>query len=112
MITNLSYLRNMTDGNPELIQELVDIFISQADEYTKEMQDYYARNDWQSLSRLAHKAKSSVAIMGMNELSEMLKDFELSARDQKNVDKFFEYIRKFEHDINIACKELKTMKIK
>jgi HPt (histidine-containing phosphotransfer) domain-containing protein len=112
MIVDLSYLRNMTDNNPELIKELVDIFISQADEYTKEMQEYYARGDWQSLSRLAHKAKSSVAIMGMSELSEMLKDFELSARDQKNVDKFFGYISKFEHDINIACKELKSLKIK
>jgi HPt (histidine-containing phosphotransfer) domain-containing protein len=102
----------MTDGNPDLIRELVDIFISQADEYTKEMQEFYSKSDWQSLSRLAHKAKSSVAIMGMSELSDMLKDFELSARDQTNVDKFFDYINKFEHDINIACRELKTMKIK
>ncbi len=112
MITNLSYLRNMTDNNPDLIKELVDIFISQADEYTREMQEFYTQSDWQSLSRLAHKAKSSVAIMGMSELSEMLKDFELSARDQKNVDKFFEYVTRFETDIKIACKELKSLKIK
>jgi HPt (histidine-containing phosphotransfer) domain-containing protein len=102
----------MTDGNPDLIKELIDIFISQADEYTSEMQELYTQSDWQALSRLAHKAKSSVAIMGMNELSEMLKDFELLSRDQKNVDKFPDYIRKFEEDINNACKELKTIKIK
>jgi HPt (histidine-containing phosphotransfer) domain-containing protein len=102
----------MTDNNPDLMKELVDIFISQADEYTKEMQEFYSKSDWQSLGRLAHKAKSSVAIMGMSELSEMLKDFELSAREQKNVDKFLEYVKRFERDINIACKELKSIKIK
>lgn len=112
MITNLSYLRNMTDGNPDLIQELIDIFTSQADEYIHEMQDLYAKSDWQALSRVAHKAKSSVAIMGMSELSEMLKDFEILARDQKNVDKFPDYIDKFTQEINEACKELKSLQIK
>ncbi len=112
MITNLSYLKNMTDGNPDLIQELIDIFTSQADEYVSEMHDLYSNSDWQALSRLAHKAKSSVAIMGMNELSEMLKDFEILARDQKNVDKFPEYIEKFTCEINEACKELKSLQIK
>lgn len=102
----------MTDGNPDLVQELINIFISQADEYTREMQELYAQGDWQALSRLAHKAKSSVAIMGMTELSEMLKDFELLARDQKNVDKFPDYISKFTSEMNNACKELKTLKIK
>jgi HPt (histidine-containing phosphotransfer) domain-containing protein len=112
MITNLSYLKNMTDDNPDLIKELIDIFISQANEYTREMKELYAQGDWQALSRLAHKAKSSVAIMGMTELSEMLKDFELLARDQKNVDKFSDYISRFTDEINDACKELKTLKIK
>lgn len=111
MITNLSYLRNMTDGDPDLMQELIDIFTSQADEYVHEMRDLFAKSDWQELSRLAHKAKSSVAIMGMNELSEILKDFEILARDQKNVDKFPEYIDKFVREINEACKELKSLQI-
>lgn len=102
----------MTDSNPDLMQELIDIFTSQAEEYIQEMQDAYARSDWQSLSRIAHKAKSSVAIMGMNELSEMLKDFEILARDQKNVNKYSEYIDKFTREINQACKELKTLQIK
>jgi len=101
----------MTDGNPDLMKELIDIFISQADEYTREMQELHSQGDWEALGRLAHKAKSSVAIMGMHELSEMLKDFEILAKDQKNVDKFPDYICKFELDINNACKELKTLKI-
>jgi HPt (histidine-containing phosphotransfer) domain-containing protein len=102
----------MTDGNPELMKELIDIFTSQAKEYKQEMQDLFRKSDWQELSRLAHRAKSSVAIMGMTELSEMLKDFEILARDQKNVDKFPEYINKFTSEINEACKELKSLQIK
>lgn len=110
MITDLSYLRNMTDGNPELIREIIEIFLDQVSKYTQEMQQSYEQKNWQALSRIAHKAKSSVAIMGMHNLAEMLKELELLSREQKNVDKFPQYIYRFTIECNEASQELKTIK--
>ena len=109
MVTDLSYLRHMTDGNPELFREIIEIFLKQVKEYTRDMQDYYQQKNWQALSRLAHKAKSSVAIMGMHQLAEMLKELEIFSREQKNIEKFPQYIYRFETECNEASEELKTL---
>jgi len=111
MITDLTYLKNMTEGNAELIQEMIDIFTVQVKEYTKNMKEFYQRKNWTELSRLAHKAKSSVAIMGMDDLAEMLKKFEMLAMDKKDVEKYPEYIKRFIEDCARACEELKNTQI-
>ncbi|MBL7113172.1 MAG: Hpt domain-containing protein [Bacteroidales bacterium] len=109
MITDLTYLNNMTDGNPELIQEMINIFTSQVDEYIVEMNSLYDLQNWNGLSRLAHKAKSSVAIMGMTNLAEMLKEFEINAKDHLHIEKYPEYIYRFTKDCITACEELNNL---
>ena len=109
MITDLTYLKNMTDENPELIQEMINIFTSQVVEYIGEMNSLYDLQNWNGLSRLAHKAKSSVAIMGMTTLAEMLREFEINAKDHLHIDKYPEYIHRFTEDCNLACEELNNL---
>jgi HPt (histidine-containing phosphotransfer) domain-containing protein len=109
MITDLTYLNNMTDGNRELIQEMINIFTSLIDKYILEMNRLYDLQNWNGLSRLAHKAKSSVAIMGMTNLAKMLKEFEINAKDQLYIEKYPEYIYRFTKDCNEACKELNNL---
>ena len=66
----------MTGNDRILINELIDIFIDQVNEIGKELEEAYSRSNFEWLGKLAHKAKSSVAIMGMNKLSKKLKEFE------------------------------------
>lgn len=107
MKTDLSYLQNMTDGNMELIQEMIDIFISQVKEYGQKMKQLFKEKKWMELSKLAHKAKASVAIMGMSELSEELKELEIMAKEKKHINKYHDFIHKFINDCDEAVKELK-----
>jgi HPt (histidine-containing phosphotransfer) domain-containing protein len=112
MITDLTYLKDMTDGNPELIQEMINIFTTQVNEYIGELNSLYDLKNWNGLSRIAHKAKSAAAIMGMTKLAKMMKEFELNAKDQLNVDKYPEYIHRFTEDCNAACEELNNLTLK
>ena len=109
MVTDLSYLRKMTDGNADLMREMIEIFLDQVNEYSREMNQSFEQKNWHALSRIAHKAKSSVAIMGMHSLAEMLKDLEILSREQKDVDKFPNYIYRFTAECNEAREELKTL---
>lgn len=106
MKTDLSYLENMAEGNPGLISEMIEIFSTQVDEFTRLMNDYLAKKKWQELSKLAHKAKSSVAIMGMSSLAEKLKELEQLAKEEKEVDSFSEYIDLFTTASKEAVTEL------
>ena len=106
---NLSYLENMSGGSKSLVKEMVEIFLEQVPEFTGEMREFLKKKDYQSLGLLAHKAKSSVAIMGMDELAQSLKDFELLAKEIKDVESYPSYIERFEQSCKEAVQELKEI---
>lgn len=106
MRTDLNYLKTMSNGDPALIREMIEIFNKQVYELSKEMQDLLEKKDYESLGKVAHKAKTSVAIMGMNDLSRELKELELNAKDQKNTDSYQESVENFRIETEEAVKEL------
>ncbi len=112
MVTDLTYLTNMAGGNPEIVKEMIQIFIDQAQEYIIEMQKYLDEKDYLSLGRLAHKSKSSVAIMGMNELAADLKTLELLAKEGQEPEKYPKMVENFTIQCETAIIELRESKIK
>lgn len=109
MKTDLTYLKSLTSDSDNLVKEMIDIFISQVQEYKDEMKRDLEEQDWESLGKIAHKAKSSVAIMGMKELADELKTLELLARDKKETETYPEYVRKFNESCDEAVKELQSI---
>jgi HPt (histidine-containing phosphotransfer) domain-containing protein len=108
MMTDLTYLKNMAGGNEEVIKEMIGIFNEQVAELSCDMMLAMKEEDWLSLSRLAHKAKSSVAIMGMSELAGDLKKLERIAGEGKEIAVFKTLVEKFNADSQIAIEELKN----
>jgi len=78
---DLAYLESITDGSKEIIEELITIFIEQIPEFTTDFDEGLAQKDWKKIAAAAHKAKSSVLSMGINELGNVdLKNLELLAK--------------------------------
>jgi HPt (histidine-containing phosphotransfer) domain-containing protein len=105
----MEYLDSVSGGDPEVINELLEIFREQSVEIYNEMKSHLASENYPSLGLLAHKAKSSVAIMGMSEMADMLKKFELQARDGKESQLYESYIERFLSDTQVAIKELEDL---
>jgi HPt (histidine-containing phosphotransfer) domain-containing protein len=103
---NPGYLETVTGGDKDIIQELVDMFRQQTFEVTNEMKSLLANKEYFTLGLLAHKAKSSVAIIGMAELAAMLKTFELDAKAGKDTGMYATYIARFESETRSAIEEL------
>jgi HPt (histidine-containing phosphotransfer) domain-containing protein len=108
--TDLKYLITTTNNNPEIILELIDIFIDQIGEFNNDFQKLYDLKNFDALGKLAHKAKSSVAIMGMENLSIKLKELEILARESKNPETYPLYIRYFKEECAEAALELADYK--
>jgi HPt (histidine-containing phosphotransfer) domain-containing protein len=103
---NTEYLDSVSGGDPELTNEIVSIFKEQVAEAYHEMKELLDSGNYHNLGLLAHKIKSSVSIMGMNELASILKTFELETREEKNSEKYGSYIERFKNDTGNAVKEL------
>jgi HPt (histidine-containing phosphotransfer) domain-containing protein len=103
---NTEYLDSVSGGDPEITCEIVNLFKEQAAEILQEMNLHLDSGNYKLLGLLAHKAKSSVSIMGMEELAATLKTFELQAREEKETELYESYIKKFKNDTEGAIIEL------
>lgn len=108
-IVDLSYLKEMADGESAIIKEMIDIFIMQVDEFVEQLRQLHADKEWQNLGKVAHKAKSSVAIMGMTDLADNLKKLELLTKNGEGIELYEQIIKKFEEQCRLAVNELKTI---
>jgi len=106
---NTEYLDSVSGGDPEIIREIVIMFKDQSIEIYNEMTSHFSEKNYVSLGLLAHKAKSSVAIMGMNDLALMLKTFELQAKEGKESELYESYIKRFKVETDAAVKELEDL---
>jgi HPt (histidine-containing phosphotransfer) domain-containing protein len=106
MKTDLTYLREMSGGNRELIKEMITIFNGQVKEFTDAMDMHLEKKEYELLGKLAHKAKSSITIMGLEELAKELKNLENLARDGRETEKYAGIISLFKQETQIAIEEL------
>lgn len=102
----------MSGGSNEIIKEMIHIFNDQSKEYIHDMQKYLDEKEYLLLGKLAHKAKSSVAIMGMNELAADLKTLEINTKEEKDVESYPVYVEKFIRLTKQAMAELEEVAAK
>lgn len=95
MRIDLTYLKEMSAGNYDLVKEMVAIFNEQAVEFRVNMQRFLAEGDWLNLGKTAHKAKASISIMGLHDLAAKLKALELDSKEGKNTDRYAETVDEF-----------------
>jgi HPt (histidine-containing phosphotransfer) domain-containing protein len=106
MKTDLSYLREMSGGNKELVLEMISIFKSQVIEFAQEMDKLLENKEFELLGKLAHKAKSSVSIMGLNDLAIQLKNLENMTKENQNIAEYPGIIAYFKNETKEAITEL------
>ena len=106
---NTEYLDSVAGGDPEIIREIVILFKEQVVEIFSEMSARFIAKEFKALGLLAHKAKSSVSIMGMNDLAIMLKTFELQARENLETGLYESYIIRYKIETEGAIKELDNL---
>jgi HPt (histidine-containing phosphotransfer) domain-containing protein len=109
MITDLNYLKTMSGGDDNFIREMIDLFREQIGEYKQFMPELLRNKDYDSLSKMAHKAKSSVAVMGMAQVADQLKDLEILANKGEEVDRYESFVNEFLEQCELALIELENL---
>lgn len=102
----VQYLEEVCNKDPGLTKEMIDIFRDQVNEFSQEMKSLNQQKKYPDLGLLAHKAKSSIAIMGMENLAMKLKELELKAKEGAEAESYANYIDDFILQTGEALKEL------
>jgi HPt (histidine-containing phosphotransfer) domain-containing protein len=105
----LTYLKTITEGNKEILREMIEIFLMEVPVYISNLNNYYHSGQFEALGREAHKAKSSLQIVGMTELEKEMKIIELKVQEGADLEGCINYIRHFEIQTQEAIQELKAV---
>lgn len=108
MITDLNYLKTMSGGDSKFIREMIGLFREQIDEYKSIMPEMLREKDYEGLSKIAHKAKSSVAVMGMTQVADQLKELEILTLEKKEVNRYEPLVTYFLEQCELAVIELEA----
>lgn len=104
--TDLSYLKEITGGEPSIVREMVEMFLSQVDEFKENLNKHLNDKNYIELGKEAHKAKSSVLIVGMEDLGKNLKKLQLLTEEGSEIETYPDYVKMFEEQCDAAVGEL------
>jgi PAS domain S-box-containing protein len=105
--TDLNFLKKRTKDNPELIMEMISLYLKQTPPLINRMKQGLHDKDWDSVYTAAHQLIPSFSIMGIH------RDFETTARMiqeysncKKHLNEVPEMILQLETCCSKACEEL------
>lgn len=105
--TDLKYLGLRTKSNPELMAEMISLFLEQTPVLVSSMRRCWEGRDWNTLLTTVHKMIPSFSIMGMSgECETMAKQIMAFAISQMEGKGAGEAILQLENLCNQACREL------
>ncbi len=108
---DLTYLDSISENDTKFKKELIEIFVKQVPELKSQLYQHFNDQNYQSLSAIAHKAKSTMALMGIETLRSEMEWLEINAKNESNTDRYKDILENFETIINLALYEVKNLNI-
>jgi PAS domain S-box-containing protein len=105
-LTNLAFLDEAVGGDAELKAKMLGIIMRETPEEIAKMDQHYNEQNWDRLQAAAHKFKSAVTYLGMDELKEIVKRIQTNAETRQNLNDTADLIYKVKKDMAIAMDEL------
>jgi len=80
-ITDLSNLHITSNAQPAVVSKIVSVFLDETPRGIEELKKYAVERDWQNLNGIAHKMKSSFAIVGAMKVKKLLDSIETDCKN-------------------------------
>ena len=106
---DLEYLNTRTKSNPQLMMEMISLYLEQTPTLISAMKQSMEEQDWISLHAAVHKMIPSFSIMGMGiELETMAKKVQEFATNQEQIGEIKKMVTELGSVCEQACRELEV----
>lgn len=104
---DLSYLNQVFQGNREMVNNIIYLFLQQVPEYIREMEECVRKNEPLSLHPLAHKAKSSISMLGIKDMESDILRIENDSKHLRNLDELPTLVHRVKTSCEVVYYQLK-----
>ena len=105
-----AHLDSVTGGDEKFTKELIDVFIQQLPTLLVGLEKALQDKDYKQLSAIAHKTKSSVALMGIEALRADMAELEVKAKDGDDFELYQKIVTNFLSVSTDVLTEIETLK--
>jgi len=110
-LVSFTEIEKITGGNPQVMKELLGIFVKQNGANVQDIEKLFAAQNWNDLKKMAHKLKSSLALVGLPQHRALAEELEHTAGNEiaqttKLVKELTEATRKVIAEIELKLKEI------
>lgn len=107
MSINLSYLEDITGGDIEVMQEMLDLFIKDVPIHVTSIEHNFKSGKIEEVAIEAHKVKPAMQYIGETELFEVIQQIEVIAKKKEGLDQLPELVRVLSNRLETLIESLK-----
>ena len=105
-LLNLTYLKEVVENNESSVRSIIDLFVKQMPEEILLIEKAIEEQDYNAIKGVSHKLKSSVTILGVEELLKVLNALEENAAEQKDLSEIQELFLQLRELSNKVLEEI------
>jgi CheY-like chemotaxis protein len=104
---DLSMIRSISGGDPAFIKKMILLFIETVPQNVKELVDSCRSQNWEQVSKMAHKLKSTVDSMGIKSIHDDIRQVEAQAKAREDLEALPQKIEQVEAVISLCIRQLR-----
>jgi PAS domain S-box-containing protein len=103
---DLSYLKEIAEGNNEFIKKMIRAYLSQTPGMLADMTKSIDEKKWKELRGVAHKMKPSLDFVGLHSIKQTVKDIEKYSNEESHLELLPGMVEEVKNTCTIAMDEL------
>ena len=105
---DLAYLELMSDGDDDMKKTMLEMLLEELPEEIEKMSKLTAAQNWEELSGVSHKMKSTLSFVGYEAMTEMNKELELLSKHQENPKRMAVLMKQLEEKLAEVMPEIQA----
>ncbi len=105
---NLSTIRDISGGDEDFVRKMIELFIETVPPNVKDLNVSLDNENWEMVSKTAHKLKSTIDSMGITAIKEDIRAVELNAKRKESLVNIPVHIRRITTVIETCVRQLES----
>lgn len=110
LMVSLEMLEEMSNGDKDFIREMINIYQEDTPVYMKELEIAVSNDNWDEISKVAHKMKSSTRVLGAEVLVTSLSKLEAIAQEENKAEVAKTEFIFIKERVDLILEQLETLK--
>jgi CheY-like chemotaxis protein len=105
---DLNMIHSVSGGDGAFIKKMILLFIETVPQNVQELVDATGQKNWEQVSKMAHKLKSTIDSMGIRNLHDQIRTVEWNAKNREQLERMPDMVRQVESVVSVCIQQLRS----